>query len=248
MLPKSWKLRTVRADSGFFAEELLEFLEDRTIAYVVVARLTKTIKRRAAAVCQWTPIDQDYAVSEFTAQLFGWKKARRFVVVRERVRESKAAVGRKLLDVPGYTFRIFVTNRSEDALVLWRDYNGRATIEQRIEELKAELNADGFSMKNFFASESAFLAVLFTFNLLSLYQKAAAPQAHYRQPATLRAAVFLGGAVLGRAGRKAVLHISSAWGGLDKHKPLLEAILRWVPPTSPKLDLFKPFNAAAYAI
>jgi hypothetical protein len=248
LLPKGWKLRTVRADSGFFAEELLEFLEDRTIAYVVVARLTKTIKRRAAAVCQWTPIDQDYAVSEFTAQLFGWKKVRRFVVVRERVRESKAAVGRKLLDVPGYTFRIFVTNRSEDALVLWRDYNGRATIEQRIEELKAELNADGFCMKSFFASESAFLAVLFTFNLLSLYQKAVAPQVHYRQPATLRAAVFLGGAILGRAGRKAVLHISCAWGGFDKHKPLLEAILRWIPPSSPKLDLFKPSNAAAYAI
>ena len=110
------------------------------------------------------------------------------------------------------------------------------------------MNAVGFCMKSFFASESAFLAVLFTFNLLSLYQKAVAPQVHYRQPATLRAAVFLGGAILGRAGRKAVLHISSAWGGFDKHKPLLEAILRWVPPTSPKLDLFKPSNVASYAI
>jgi hypothetical protein len=243
LLPQGWKLRTVRADSGFFAEELLEFLEDRGIAYVVVARLTKTIKRKAAMLCQWTPIDQDYAVSEFTAQLFGWKKARRFVVVRERVRESKAAVGRKLLDVPGYTFRIFVTNRSEDALVLWRDYNGRATIEQRIEELKAELNADGFCMKSFFASESAFLAVLFTFNLLSLYQKAVTPKAHYRQPATLRAAVFLGGAILGHAGRKAVLRISCAWGGFDKHKPLLDAILQWSPPTSPKLNPLNPSNA-----
>ncbi|MEI6562143.1 MAG: hypothetical protein WCO68_08685 [Verrucomicrobiota bacterium] len=92
-------------------------------------------------------------------------------------------------------------------------------IEQRINELKAELNAKGFCMKSF-------LAVLFTFNLLSLYQKAIQPQALYRQSATLRAAVFLGGAILGRAGHKVVLHISAAWGGLDKHKPLLEAILR----------------------
>jgi len=114
--------------------------------------------------------------------------------------------------------------------------NQRATIEQRIEELKAELNADGFCMKNFFATESAFLAVLFTFNLLSLDQKALRPEAPYRQPATLRAAVFLGGAILGRAGRKPVLHISSAWGGLDKHHPFVEAILQWVRPTSPKLD------------
>ena len=102
-------------------------------------------------------------------------------------------------------------------------------------------------MKNFFASESAFLAVLFTFNLLSLYQEAIQPQAPYRQPATLCSAVFLGGAILGRAGRKAVLHISAAWGGLDKHKPLLEAILRWTPPTSPKLDSSQPSTSTACA-
>ncbi len=150
------------------------------------------------------------------------------------MRDTKEAVGRKLLDVSGYTFRIFVTNRVEDALVLCRDYNQRAIIEQRIEELKAELNADGFGMKQFFATEAAFLSVLFVFNLLSLYQKALNPQAPYRQPATLRSAVFLGGAALGRVGRKPVLHISSAWGGFEKHYPLVEAILNWVIPTSPK--------------
>lgn len=240
LLPEGWKLRTVRADSGFFAKELLEFLEERSLAYVIVARLSIGIKRKAAALCQWTQIDDDYAVSEFTAQLLGWNKARRFIVIRERVRESKSAVGRKLIDVPGYTFRIFVTNRNEEALLLWRDYNKRATIEQRIEELKAELNADGFCMKDFFATESAFLAALFTFNLLSLYQRAAMPEAAYRQPATLRVAVFLGGAILGRAGHNPVLHLSSAWGGFDKHKPLLDSILHWVFPTSAKSDFNPP--------
>ncbi len=73
------------------------------------------------------------------------------------------------------------------------------------------------------------------FNLLSLYQKALNPQAPYRQPATLRSAVFLGGAALGRVGRKPVLYISSAWGGFEKHYPLVEANLKWVIPTSPKL-------------
>ncbi len=134
------------------------------------------------------------------------------MVVRERVREAKEAVGRKLIDVPGYTFRIFVSNRMGDPLELWRDYNKRAVIEQRIEEIKAELHADGFCMKDFFATESAFLAVLFTFNLLSLYQKVVQPEAGYRQLATLRAAAFLGGAVLGRAARKPVLLLSEAWG------------------------------------
>lgn len=121
LLPAGWRLRTVRADSGFFAEELLGLLEARKLRCVIVARLTANLKRQAAALCQWTKIDEDDAVSEFSTQLCGWKKSRRFVVLRERIRESKAAAGRKLLDVPGYTFRIFVTDRSEDALVLWRD-------------------------------------------------------------------------------------------------------------------------------
>lgn len=160
---------------------------------MVVARLTSSLKRLAAGVRDWRQVDEDYAVGEFFAQLHGWDRRRRFVVVRERVRQSKEAVGRKLLDVPGYTFRVFVTNREGDALELWRDYNQRAVVEQRIEELKSEMHADGFCMRDFFATESAFLAVLFAFNLLSLCQKVAQPKAGYRQPATLRAAVFFGG-------------------------------------------------------
>lgn len=248
LVPTHWKIRCVRADSGFFSRELFEFLEQRAIAYVVVARLTSSLKRLAAGVRDWRQVDEDYAVGEFFAQLHGWDRRRRFVVVRERVRESKEAVGRKLLDVPGYTFRIFVTNREGDALELWRDYNQRAVVEQRIEELKSEMHADGFCMRDFFATESAFLAVLFAFNLLSLYQKVAQPKAGYRQPATLRAAVFLGGAVLGRAARKPVLLISQAWGGLQKHIALIESVLEWKIPTSPKLDSDPPHAAACHTI
>jgi hypothetical protein len=234
-LPEGLWIRCVRADSGFFEEALLAFLEQRPLPYLVVARLTQRLKRRAATIRQWQEVDENYAVGEFRAQLLGWSAERRFVVVRERVREDKEAVGRQLIDVPGYTFRIWVTNRSESPLELWRDYNGRATVEQRIEELKNDLGADDFCTQNFWATEAAFLAVLFTFNLLSLYQHQSAPGAAYRQPATLRAAVFLCGAILGRAGRQSVLHLSACWGGLDKHKPLLDAILSWKNQTSPKL-------------
>jgi len=136
LLPMGLSIRCVRADSGFFEDPLLSFLEQNALPYLVVARLTVQLKRRAAGLQNWEPVDEHYAVGEFKAQLQGWAQERRFVVVREQVREDKAAVGRKLIDVPGYTFRIWVTNRTESSLVLWRDYNGRATIEQRIEELK----------------------------------------------------------------------------------------------------------------
>jgi len=229
------KIRLLRADSGFFDDKLLSFLEQRLLPYIVVARLTRWVKHAAQRVEQWTILDEDYAVGEFRLQLLGWSAARRFGVIRERVREDRNSVGRKLIDVPGYTFRVFVTSCGEAPQEIWRDYNRRADMENRIAELKHDLGADGFCMKQFYATEAAFRAVLLLFNLLAEFQRAAGLPV-YREPATLRTRILTCGAILGRAGRRLVIHLSQSWGGLKTRIPLLDNILLWKIPTSPKLD------------
>lgn len=47
-------------------------------------------------------------------------------------------------------------------------------------------------------------------------------------------AVFLCGAVLGVMDRDVVVKPSSAWGGLRKHKPLVDTTLDWLNAASPK--------------
>jgi Transposase DDE domain group 1 len=227
------KIRLLRADSGFFDDKLLSFLEQRHLPYMVVARLTKWVKRAAQRVEQWTALDEDFAVGEFPLKLYGWSAERRFVVIRERERESRDSVGRKLIDVPGYTFRVFVTSCAEAPEEIWRDYNRRADMENRIAELKHDLGADGFCLKEFFATEAAFRAVLLLFNLLAEFQRAAGLPG-YREPATIRTQVLTCGAILGRAGRRMVVHLSQSWGGLKSRIPLLDNILIWEFPTSPK--------------
>ena len=69
----------------------------------------------------------------------------------------------------------------------------------------------------------------------TLYQHQTTPEAPYRQPGTLRVAVFLCAAVLGVMGREVVIKLSAAWGGLGKHKPLVDATLDWLNCYSPKL-------------
>jgi hypothetical protein len=83
----------VRADSGFFAQELLQYLEGRQLHYIVVARLTKWLKREAARVQTWRALDETYAVGEFRLKLLGWDRERRFVVVREQLRRRSARWG-----------------------------------------------------------------------------------------------------------------------------------------------------------
>lgn len=240
-LPAGWRLRCLRADSGFFDQAPLSMLEEHAVPYIIVARMTAALKARLhSSALVWRDLGKGYSVSSFTLKLHGWSDTRRFVVVRELEREDKSAVGRRLIDVPGYTFRVWVTNRAEDAATLWRDYNGRATIEQRIEELKNDMHAGAFCTRKFFATEAAMLSAIFAYNLIAVYQAQVTPQQGWRQPSTLRAAVFVCGAVLGRIGRKMVLRLSQSGGGLLRHQPLIHKACAPQKPIAPLLTRERP--------
>ena len=237
---REW-IRVVRADSGFLAQELLQYLESLGLRYSVVARMTPWLKREAAWVREWRALDASYAGGEFHLQLFGWDQERRFVVVREQRRETRRSPGRKLFEIPGCTFRVFVTNLPDPPEEIGRDYNQRACLEQRLEELKSDLAADAFCRQEFCATAAAFLGILMLFNLLGEFQRASG-MTGYRQPASLRAQVFLCGAILGRAGHRQVLQLAAAWGGLAQRKALFDKLLLYEIPTSRKLE-FQPHGA-----
>lgn len=234
ILPRGWTVAGVRADGAFFDQKILSFLEDRSLPYVIVVRRKDTIQDKVQSLDQWTQLDAKTSITEFTLQMPAWSQARRFIVVRFRLPDPDY---RRLLDVPGYDFRVFVTNRTEAAEWLWHHYDQRAAIEPRFSELKEDLGADDFCLQKFFPTEAAFLSVLFVFNLLSLLQtldpRSGPAQ---RRPATLRQSLFTCGAIAGRSGHKIVLFLSAAWGGLSSRKPLLDKIVLTDFPTSPKLN------------
>jgi hypothetical protein len=234
LLPATWPIGGVRADGGFFDQKLCAFLEARHLPYIIVARRTTALQRQIWAVRTWDQVTATSAVAEFEWQLPTWTQARRFIVVRLRLPDPQE---RRLLDVPGYEYRVFVTNRAEAPEWLWHHYDQRAAIEPRFSELKRDLGADGFCLQRFYPTEAAFRSVLFVFNLLSLLQELATAGAPQRRPATLRTSLFVCGAALGRSGHKIILYLSAAWGGLAARKPLLDKILDRFPPTSPKLNL-----------
>jgi len=227
-------IRLVRADSGFLDNRLLSFLEGQKVNYIVVARMTKLVKQELARVGQWRELDAFYSVGEFKAKLLGWDQERRFVVIRERKRQDKGSLGRSLFDIPDYTFRVFVSSLDASPEQIWREYNQRATIENRIAELKYDLAADDFCMYKFFATEAAFRGVTFLYNLLSEFQRAVG-FGRYQRAATLRSAIFLCGAILGTAGRRTILFLSESWGGLKSRTPLFDKLITYASATSPKL-------------
>jgi len=224
-LPPNIKIKAVRADSGFHAESAFEYFERRKLPYVVYVRMDPRIQRSIAAIEQWRPIKDDphREIAELEYQALSWKKPRRMIVVRERVRPGKDNRGKMLFDIIDYTYTAVITSMSDPAIEVWRFYNKRADCENRIKELKEDFGADGFCLDSFFGTEAALRLVAFTYNLITFFRVAV-----LRNPSptlkTIRYQVLVLGAQMGSSARKKKLRIS-AQGQLRKNlKTLLKRI------------------------
>jgi hypothetical protein len=207
LLPEGLNIPFLRADSGFGIEPFLRKVEEKSFLYAIAARFTKGLQNEVAKVAFWRDLEPGIAVAETVFQAQGWSRARRVVLVRQRVKEKDFVRGRELFDDPAYLYQGIVTNRTETPEDIWRFYRKHADIENQIRELKWDYGIDGFCQKKFFPTEAAFRLVCVTYNLISLLQDKLALKT-YRTLGTLRSNLFTVGAILGTQGRKTVLRLA----------------------------------------
>jgi len=77
----------IRADSGFFAKKVIEFLDSVGCGYAIVAKEYRTIKVRARE-CRFQKLRNGWEVSKFVYKPGQWKRPHRFVVVRRPIPED----------------------------------------------------------------------------------------------------------------------------------------------------------------
>jgi len=73
----------LRADSGFFDETVLTFLEGKGIPYIVAARLTQPLQRTIYQTTGWWALEAGLELTELRYQAAGWATERRLIVVRQ---------------------------------------------------------------------------------------------------------------------------------------------------------------------
>jgi len=204
-LGKAHRIGLLRCDSGFCTGSFLDLLEQQGIGYIVVARLRPTVKRTIGGLKDWVQLDSRTGVAEFMYQPTGWSKSRRFVVVRQRLEQRQQQP--TLLEVPGYSFSIYVTNLTLPALQVRNLYLGRADSENRIKELLQDFAISGFVSQKFWATEAAFRLACLAYNLMSLFRQALLGAASKHTLSTLRTQCFAIGASLGKRGHQQVLRL-----------------------------------------
>ena len=107
-----------RADSGFFDETVLSFLEDKGIAYIVAARLTQPLQRALYHATGWWALEPGLELTELRYRAAGWASERRLIVVRQSVKR-KTAPGKTLSrhDEAFHTALVSATGNAEMARV-----------------------------------------------------------------------------------------------------------------------------------
>ena len=210
------KVSLVRLDSGFFQQEILDYLEKKSLDYVVAAKFTQPIQRIIAAESGWMLLDKGIEIREQMYQSDAWPTPRRLVIVRQRINDRPQATGRQLkLFIQeevyrNYRYSAYVTTLKLAPAEIWRLYRGRGDAENRIKELKYDFGFDSFNLTNFYATEAALTFVMIAYNLMALFRMFILQEKTQRTLSTLRYKTFAIGAYFEKVNGSLILKIALA--------------------------------------
>lgn len=197
----------VRADSGFYTEEIMTYLEEAKKNYVISVKLYPTIKTEIIGEKDWVRLTKGIELKEMTFSHINGKP-RRYIIVKKRVEDRPEATGKLLFDEPGYRYSCYVTNLDLPLDQIWNIYNSRADCENRIKELKQDFGLENFCMNDFWATEASFRFIMMAYNLISLFRHFALNHHNTATLATLKSYCFALGAWKVTHANKTVLKIS----------------------------------------
>lgn len=173
-LPPSIKSVLIRADKGFYDHKTVEFLESKQALFVIVAKLTSPIRIKLSGL-PYQKYSSGIETAEFMYQPNNWKKEYRFIVIRRPIPEDPTEEP-TLFRLGKHSYQVIVTNMKLTPLNTWKFYNGRASVELIIKELKGDYPLAKIPTKHFEANKAYFHILLFSYNLINWFKRLCLPK------------------------------------------------------------------------
>jgi hypothetical protein len=171
----------IRADAGFFSDNLLNLLEKYNIDYVIRAKyygsfdeLLRQIDHR-----KFAPKTKDVQFARDQFKLRTWKKARNFLIIKKKiyVDDKKELENKSQLQLPmkvenyyyEYIFIVFKKNETSNKKLL-NYYCQRGSFENCIKEYKNGFGGDQITSEKFVVNYANMVLKLISYNVISLYK------------------------------------------------------------------------------
>lgn len=207
----------IRMDSGFFSGNILGYLEQRQLSYIIACRLNNRIKYSLTREKTWVEVADGLEIAETTYQAEHWDSPKRIVMVRQEVKKRPKAAGKQVRelelfedeqDFGKYRYSCFVTNLALPAKIVYDSYWGRADSENRIKELKYDFSIDDFVSHNFWATEACGNFIVMAYNFMSLFRHALINSDKKKFLKTIRYELISTPAYLGKKKDKHILYLA----------------------------------------
>ena len=209
------KVGLIRADSGFYSEEIMEYLEtQRPTPYIIAAKFYRPVQEVLLRQKGWLKLDEGLEIAETFYQADSWKAPRRLILVRQEIEKRPKAAGKQLrlfsdeIFYQKYRYSCFVTNVDLSPKMVYDLYRNRADAENRIKEVKYDFGAGRFNTHNFWATEATLNFVMLAYNLMSLFRQALLGGVSHPFLKTIRYKVFAMGGYLIKKGNSRILKLS----------------------------------------
>lgn len=224
-LPSRVQRVGVRADGAFFDQKLCAWLEERHARYAIVARISEDLKGHLLGL-RYHHYASGLEAAAFPYRPSTWQQARRFVVIRRPIPEEPSAQ-LHLFSMKGYSYQVVVTNQTLLPLNAWKWYNGRATAELVIRELKEGCAVTKIPRHDWAANLAYFQLVLFAYNLLLGFRQRHLPRRWRRITVqTLRQRLLWIPAVLVRPQGQPTLKLPRSYPHREEFLNVLRALER----------------------
>jgi hypothetical protein len=196
----------VRADSGFFDGDLLDFLESRHSEYLIKVKM-KNLVTLLMGQKSWQREKGKTGIETvvFMHQCHGWEKERRFVAIRKLVAVQTEGV---FFPLPQYEFFCYVTNLPHAPWHIHKLYGQRATSENWISWCKSQMASGTIRTGSFWANSAIFQSCILAYNLMVWMMWLTTEKSFHEEPETIRAWFIYVPATVVKTARKLFLKLS----------------------------------------
>jgi hypothetical protein len=210
-------VKLLRADSGFWNVRVFERLERAGWQYSIGVRNIKKVKAAVQAIAEdaWQTIPYpDEGEAQIAETIYG---GRRLIVRRTRLVGPQAELW------PDWRHFAFITNRTDEIIIVEAEHRDHAVVEQVISDLKDQALAH-FPSGHFYANGAWTVLAALAHNLLRWTQLLGLPDTTVRAARTLRRRLLNIPGRLTSHARGWTLHLPARWPWQGDYITALNAI------------------------
>lgn len=194
-IPEGSKPYLVRGDCDFGIDSIMKELESRDQGYLFKLRKSKYVQDlilKHHGTGSWRYFQEGWEAKETTLQLSSWEKARRVVIVRQKISTPKETIALEhqvegqlqfsLLEGPEdltlFRYSVLVTNLDDDLISIVRYYRDRADCENHFDEIKNQWGWGGYTTRDLKSCRLMSKMIALIYNWWVLFVRLANPDNH----------------------------------------------------------------------